>query len=133
MRPRAARGRRRRKTEAELLYLTTTGRLTGVPREIEIWFTRRAGRAYLVAETGERAQWVRNLQADPRVRWRVGSRRHIGRARVVNRVREAALAASVRSRFEAKYGWSDGLLVELRPRTRRGPAVDTGAASSHRR
>jgi hypothetical protein len=121
VRPRAARGRRRRKTEAELLYLTTTGRLTGVPREIEIWFTRRAGRAYLVAETGER-----NLQADPRIRWRVGSRRHIGRARVVNRVREAALAAAVRSRFEAKYGWSDGLLVELRPRTRRGPAVDTG-------
>jgi hypothetical protein len=25
------------------LYLTTTGRVTGQPREIEIWFTERGG------------------------------------------------------------------------------------------
>ena len=92
---------RRAGRKPEFLYLTTTGRRTGLPREIEIWFTRRAGRAYLVAETGERAHWVRNLRADPRVRWRVGSRRDTGRARVVDPVREAALAAAVRARFEA--------------------------------
>ena len=120
MSSRAARGRHRRKAEAALLDLTTTGRRTGLPRKIEIWFTRLAGHSYLVAETGDRAQWVRNLRADPRVRWRVGSRHHAGRARIVNRARETTLAAAVRSRFEAKYGWSDGLLVELRPRKRRG-------------
>ncbi len=109
-------GRRQgRPPEPEFLYLTTTGRRTGLPREIEIWFTRRDGRYYLVAETGERAQWVRNLRADPGVRWRVGARTHTGRARVVDRVREAALAATVRARSTAKYGWGDGLIVELRP------------------
>ena len=31
------------------LYLTTIGRRTGLPREIEIWFTERDGRYYVIA------------------------------------------------------------------------------------
>ena len=113
MKPREAPAGRPR-PEAEFLYLTTTGRRSGLPREIEIWFTRRGGRHYLVAETGERAHWVRNLRADPAVRWRVGRMAYAGRARVVDPVREPALAAAVRTRSTAKYGWGDGLIVELR-------------------
>jgi hypothetical protein len=40
------------------LYLTTTGRRTGVAREIEIWFTELGGHFYIIAEHGERATWV---------------------------------------------------------------------------
>ena len=40
------------------LYLTTTGRVTGQPREIEIWFTEHGGHFYLTAER-ESANWVR--------------------------------------------------------------------------
>ena len=109
-----ARRRQGVRPEPEFLYLTTTGRRTGLPREIEIWFTRHDDRYYLVAETGERAQWVRNLRADPRVRWRVGARTYAGRARVVDRIRDAGLAATMRTRSTAKYGWGDGLIVELR-------------------
>jgi len=112
--PSAAGARPRQRPEPEVLYLTTTGRRTGLPREIEIWFTRRDDCYYLVAETGERAQWVRNLCAEPRVRWRIGARTYAGRARVVDRVREATLATTVRTRSWAKYGWGDGLIVELR-------------------
>jgi deazaflavin-dependent oxidoreductase (nitroreductase family) len=103
----------------EFLYLTTTGRRSGLPREIEIWFTSRDGRYHLVAETGERAQWVQNLRADPRVRWRVGTRTFRGRARVVDPTRDALLAAAVRVRSRVKYGWGEGLIVELRPQPRR--------------
>jgi deazaflavin-dependent oxidoreductase (nitroreductase family) len=109
----SGRGRGAR-AEAQFLYLTTTGRHTGLPREIEIWFTRRDGRYHLIAETGERAQWVRNVRADPRVRWRVGARTYSGRARIVDRAQEAGVYAGVRSRSTAKYGWGDGLIVELR-------------------
>jgi deazaflavin-dependent oxidoreductase (nitroreductase family) len=114
VKPPSVGGRARGRPEPEFLYLTTTGRRTGLPREIEIWFTHRAGRCYLVAESGERAQWVRNLRADPRVRWRIGANTYAGRARMVDRLREAALAAAVRARFEVKYDWGDGLIVELR-------------------
>ena len=42
------------------LHLTTTGRVTGQPREIEIWFTEHGGHFYLVAER-ESANWMRNI------------------------------------------------------------------------
>ena len=102
-------------SEPQYLYLTTRGRKTGKPREIEIWFTRHGGRYYVIAETGERAQWVNNIRAAARVSWRVGRRRLTGRARVVDRRTESDLHRAVRRRSEAKYGWGDGLVVELTP------------------
>ena len=104
--------------EAKYLYLTTTGRVSGRPRRIEIWFTRHEGRYYLVAEHGRRAQWVQNLLADPAVRVRVGARSMRGRARVVDRRADAGLVSEVRRRSEAKYGWGDGLVVEIEPARR---------------
>jgi F420H(2)-dependent quinone reductase len=52
------------------LYLTTIGRVTGQPREIEIWFTEHVGHFDLVAER-KSANWVRNIQSQPRVKVRV--------------------------------------------------------------
>jgi deazaflavin-dependent oxidoreductase (nitroreductase family) len=101
--------------EPPYLHLTTTGRRSGQPREIEIWFTRRDGRHYVIAEHGERARWVGNLRADPRVRWRVGSAAFAGRARVVDPGAEPDLSAAVQARSAEKYGWGDGLVVELSP------------------
>ncbi len=101
--------------EPEVLYLTTTGRRSGRPREIEIWFTRREGRDYVIAEHGRAAQWVQNLLADPRVSWRVGAARFAGRARVVDPAAEPALARTVQAGSREKYGWGDGLVVELSP------------------
>jgi deazaflavin-dependent oxidoreductase (nitroreductase family) len=101
--------------EPAYLYLTTTGRRTGQPREIEIWFTRHEGRDYLVAEHGERAAWVRNIAADGRVTWRVGEGRFAGRARVVDAAREPELSRTIRRLSSRKYGWGDGLVVELTP------------------
>jgi len=104
------------------MILTTIGRRTGLRRDIEIWFTRRGTRYYVVAETGEDAQWVRNLRADPRVLWRVGTQRHSGRARILDTKPDDAMRPAVRARSVAKYGWGDGLIVELRP-GRAAPAV----------
>ena len=95
------------------LYLTTTGRRTGRAREIEIWFTERGRRFYLIAEHGEGANWVRNVQANPRVTVRVGDRRFAGTARIVMDERDPELARDVKALSQAKYGWSDGLIVEI--------------------
>jgi len=100
---------------AKYLYLTTTGRRTGRPREIEIWFTQRGDRYYLVAEHRERAQWVKNLRAEPRVAARVGRRAFAAQARVVDAKAEPELARAVRALSEKKYGWGNGLVVELDP------------------
>src|SRR5262245_39474818 len=95
------------------LYLTTVGRRTGLAREIEIWFTEMGGRFYLIAEHGENANWVRNIQANPRVTVRVGDRRFAGIARIVVDERDPDLARAVKALSDAKYGWSDGLIVEI--------------------
>ena len=108
-----------RPREAKYLYLTTTGRRTGQPREIEIWFTRHESRLYLVAELRARAQWVRNLRARPRVAVRLGRRMFPATARVVDARAEPALARAVKLLSEKKYGWGDGLVVELTPREAR--------------
>jgi deazaflavin-dependent oxidoreductase (nitroreductase family) len=96
------------------LHLTTTGRVTGQPREIEVWFTEHGGHFYLVAER-ESANWVRNIQSQPQVRVRVGNAECHATARVVHNDREPPRVATVKALFEAKYGWSDGLIVELTP------------------
>ena len=49
-------------------YLTTTGRRSGTPHRIEIWYARSPDRGdtlYLLAGGGRSSDWVQNLEADP--------------------------------------------------------------------
>ncbi len=101
--------------EAHVLYLTTAGRRSGLPREIEIWFTRLNGRYYVIAEQGRRARWVQNLRANATVRVRVAGASFTATARVLDPAGELALVEAVQTRSRAKYGWGDGLIVELDP------------------
>jgi deazaflavin-dependent oxidoreductase (nitroreductase family) len=67
-------------------YLTTTGRVSGRPHTIEIWFALHGRTLYLLSGGGDRSDWVRNLQSDPAVTVRLGRRDGAelpGRARVV--------------------------------------------------
>jgi deazaflavin-dependent oxidoreductase (nitroreductase family) len=105
---------------ADYLYLTTIGRRTGLERQIEIWFVAHEGRYYLVSEGRERAQWVQNIAANPHVTLQVGSRDAHPRAALARSVdpdAEPELAAAVRAKMDAKYQWSDGLIVELSPQS----------------
>jgi deazaflavin-dependent oxidoreductase (nitroreductase family) len=69
----------------QFCYLTTKGRRTGRPRRIEIWFAAAEGSdvIYMMAGGRERAGWVRNLQAEPRVTVEIADRRFAGVARLV--------------------------------------------------
>ena len=97
----------------QYLYLTTRGLKSGVSREIEIWFTHREGRFYLIAEYVT-SNWIRNLVACPQVEIRVAGNTFRAGARVLSPGTELTRAIQQLSRD--KYGWSDGLVVELTPR-----------------
>jgi F420H(2)-dependent quinone reductase len=58
---------------------------------------------------------VRNIQSQPKVKVWVGGAEFNAVARVVHNDREPQLAATVKALFDAKYGWSDGLITELTP------------------
>ena len=99
---------------AQFLYLTTTGRTTGLPREIEIWFVEAEGKYYILAEFRE-AHWVRNIEKNPRVRVRVGDRNFAATARILDPKLDATAWQTARELERQKYGWGDGYPVEITP------------------
>jgi deazaflavin-dependent oxidoreductase (nitroreductase family) len=92
--------------EAEsFVYVTTTGRVTGRPHTIEIWFARRGSTLYLLAGGGDRSDWVRNLRRHSDVRVRLGSLDTEAQARVVTADDEDALARRiVTDKYQSSYG-----------------------------
>lgn len=57
-----------------VLLLTTTGRKSGQPRLTPLQFSELDGEYYVASSRGARADWFRNLQADPQVRVQVDKR-----------------------------------------------------------
>src|SRR5439155_4656584 len=78
--------------DEDFCYLTTTGRVTGLPREIEIWFALRGVTLYMLSGGRDGAQWVRNIQRHPLVSVRIGRTRFAGTARILPDGEEDALA-----------------------------------------
>jgi len=75
----------------EYCYLTTIGRTSGEPREIEIWFGLIGTTLFMLSGSGTaahgapKAHWVRNLLKTPEVVVRIGERSFQGGARVCER------------------------------------------------
>jgi deazaflavin-dependent oxidoreductase (nitroreductase family) len=71
--------------DEDFCYITTTGRRTGNPHRIEIWFAAKPGSRtiYVLAGGRERADFVRNAVVEPRVTVRIGDREVGATARVV--------------------------------------------------
>ena len=63
--------------------LETTGRTSGLPRRTPLGGRRIGDEFWLVSEFGEKSQYVRNIQAHPRVRVRVSGRWHTGTAHLL--------------------------------------------------
>ena len=103
--------------DLQYLYLTTIGRISGQPREIEIWFVEYQGNLYILAEHFYDAQWVKNIQKSPTVQVRLGSRQFAATARVLNREHDEATWLTVQGLAREKYGWGDGLPVEIMSET----------------
>ena len=73
-------------------YLTTTGRVTGQPHTIEIWFAANHDAVYLLSGGGDRADWVRNIMANGKATIRIGSDELEGSGRVIASEDEQAIA-----------------------------------------
>lgn len=96
-----------RLTDESFAYLTTTGRVSGKPHTIEIWFALDGTTMYMLSGGGDRADWVKNIRRDPAVRVRVGSRTVGAKARIVRAGTSAD--AKARELLDGKYmGWRDG-------------------------
>jgi deazaflavin-dependent oxidoreductase (nitroreductase family) len=89
--------------------LTTTGRKSGLPRTIEIWFAvdGEPGTVYLLSGGRDQSDWVKNIIQNPRVSIELGDRTFPGLARIVEDGQEED--ARARRLLAAKYqGWAEG-------------------------
>jgi deazaflavin-dependent oxidoreductase (nitroreductase family) len=93
---------------AQNCYLETTGRVTGKPHTIEIWYASRDSTLYILSGGGDRSDWVKNLQKNPRIRVRIDNQTFTGTASVIAGTDEDLIA---RETVVAKYyGWTGGPL-----------------------
>jgi deazaflavin-dependent oxidoreductase (nitroreductase family) len=111
--------------DEDFCYLTTTGRVTGRPHEIEIWFALvpETRTLYMLSGGGDRSDWVRNLRRNPEVTVRIAEESFVGIARQAGDDQEDELA---RRLLVEKYENNPGSLANWR-RTALPVVVDLGA------
>ena len=96
-------------------YLTTTGRVSGNPHEIEIWFGVRGSSIYLLSGGGRDSDWVKNLLKNPAVTVRIAKTIFAGTARLVTDPEEETTA---RYLLAEKYQeWEEGRTLSEWART----------------
>lgn len=78
--------------DADFCYLTTTGRISGRPHTIEIWFALNGHTLYMLSGGRDKADWVRNILRSPAVQVEIKETVFSGQARLVNGAEEDALA-----------------------------------------
>jgi deazaflavin-dependent oxidoreductase (nitroreductase family) len=74
-----------------VVVLETTGRRSGEPRRVPVTRLVEGDTLWIVTEHGRKAAYVRNIEANPGVRVRIGRRWRTGTARVVEGVDWRAL------------------------------------------
>ena len=109
-------------------YLTTTGRVSGRPHEIEIWFGAKGFSIYLLSGGGDGSDWVKNLLKDPAVKVRIARRHFDGMARLVKDEEEEI---SARYMLAEKYQeWEDGRTLSNWARTALVVGIDLSLTQS---
>jgi len=99
----------------QFLYLATKGRKTTRHHTIEIWFVEYNKRYYILSERKKDSDWVQNIIVDSNVSFNVNNKTYKGYARIVDKSKESTLANAVSDLMFSKYGWNDGLIIELIP------------------
>lgn len=98
-------------------YLETTGRVSGRPHSVEMWFAPGGDgeTVYCLSGGGDRADWVKNIRATPALRVRISGATFPATGRIALGEPDELLA---RQALAAKYyGWRDGPLPNEWART----------------
>jgi len=64
------------------------------------------------------SNWVQNLQSNPAVQIRVSGQTFSANARILQTKADAALRTIIQDLSSKKYGWGNGLVIELTPAAR---------------
>jgi deazaflavin-dependent oxidoreductase (nitroreductase family) len=102
-------------------YLTTTGRVSGRPHEIEIWFGAQNNTVYLLSGS-DKSDWVKNLLKNPAVTVQIAKHTFTGTAQVVNDKEEELGAGYLVA--EKYQEWEEGKTLSQWAQTALPVAID---------
>jgi hypothetical protein len=68
---------------------------------------------YILSERKKASHWVKNIIIDPIVTFNINNKTYKGYVRLVDKSKELTLANTVSDLMFSKYGWNNGLIVEL--------------------
>jgi len=112
--------------DEDYCYLTTKGRVTGNPHEIEIWFGIKDNSLYFLSGGGDKSDWVKNLLKNPLVTIRVARHTFTGTARTVSDEEEDRMA---RYMLAEKYQeWEEGKTLSEWARTALVVGIDLSSS-----
>jgi deazaflavin-dependent oxidoreductase (nitroreductase family) len=94
-------------TPAGLAVVTTTGRKTGKKRVRAMRAVRDGARVYAVSLLGDRADWVRNVRANPDVTVKLGGRTYRATARLIDDGEELRRAEELYYPIAGWYDYAD--------------------------
>jgi len=108
--------------DEDYCYLTTIGRITGKPHEIEIWFGLNDATLYILSGGRDKSDWVKNSMKNPSVSVRIAKQTFTGTARLVTDEKEDRTA---RYLVAEKYQeWETGKTLSEWARTALPVAID---------
>jgi len=101
------------------MHLTVRGRTTGLPREVVVEVLGpdpATGGLFVASAWGKRAQWFRNLEADPHAKVEVGRRRFFGEVSVLDERAASEVLQNYALVHRFAYRWFIGpVLLGRRP------------------
>ena len=86
--------------DEEYCYVTTIGRVTGKPHQIEIWFGLKENTVYLLSGNKDKSDWVKNMLKNPSVTVKIARKTFEATARIVTDKDEEMM---VRNMLADKY------------------------------
>jgi len=86
------------------INITVTGRKSGRPISIPIWFVSEGDKLYLLPVQGSGTQWYKNALKNPSIRIDAGGEKAELK---VTPITDPKQVASVAEKFRSKYGASD--------------------------
>ena len=81
--------------QEDFCYLTTTGRISGRPHTIEIWFALHEQTLYLLSGGRDKSDWVKNALQTPTVQMKINNTILSGTARLITGTEEDTLARKI--------------------------------------
>ena len=96
--------------EVECCDIVTTGRVSGEPHEVEIWFGVIESTMYLISGNGPGADWYRNALEHTEVAVKLAGEQHVGAARDVTDPDERRRCGDL---MGAKYVWDGDSSIGL--------------------